>query len=161
MDCWSSFNSATTANTFETIFYNYDTNCMASLYLREDIPSSKKCKYFFSISENAVIKSIFKRTHKTGFLHKSENICVSNELIQDINETKNRYKKYSKKRNIILLLIRELLWKLGKWKSQELVDFLDSYNPDIVVIEGVEKEGLGLAIMNRLIRACEHNYIEI
>ena len=38
---------------------------------------------------------------------------------------------------------------------------VDSYNPDIVLIEGVEKEGLGLAIMNRLIRACEHNYIEI
>lgn len=38
---------------------------------------------------------------------------------------------------------------------------VDPYNPDIVLIEGVEKEGLGLAIMNRLIRACEHNYIEI
>lgn len=38
---------------------------------------------------------------------------------------------------------------------------VDSYNPDIVLIEGVEKEGLGLAIMNRLIRACEHKYIEI
>lgn len=38
---------------------------------------------------------------------------------------------------------------------------VDSYNPDIVLIEGVEKEGLGLAIMNRLIRACEHHYIEI
>ena len=38
---------------------------------------------------------------------------------------------------------------------------VDSYNPDIVIIEGVDKEGLGLAIMNRLIRACEHNYIEI
>lgn len=38
---------------------------------------------------------------------------------------------------------------------------VDSYNPDIVLIEGVEKEGLGLAIMNRLIRVCEHNYIEL
>lgn len=38
---------------------------------------------------------------------------------------------------------------------------VDLYNPDIVLIEGVEKEGLGLAIMNRLIRACEHNYIEL
>ena len=38
---------------------------------------------------------------------------------------------------------------------------VDSYNPDIVLIEGVGKEGLGLAIMNRLIRACEHNYIEM
>ena len=38
---------------------------------------------------------------------------------------------------------------------------VDSYNPDIVLIEGVQKDGLGLAIMNRLIRACEHNYIEV
>ena len=38
---------------------------------------------------------------------------------------------------------------------------VDKYNVDLVIIEGVEKEGLGLAIMNRLIRACSHNYIEI
>ncbi|MBQ6282751.1 MAG: threonylcarbamoyl-AMP synthase [Bacilli bacterium] len=38
---------------------------------------------------------------------------------------------------------------------------VDNYNVDLVIIEGVEKEGLGLAIMNRLIRACSHNYIEI
>lgn len=38
---------------------------------------------------------------------------------------------------------------------------VDNYNVDLVIIEGVESEGLGLAIMNRLIRACAHNYIEI
>ena len=38
---------------------------------------------------------------------------------------------------------------------------VDSYNADLVVIEGVAKEGLGLAIMNRLIRACNHNFVEI
>lgn len=38
---------------------------------------------------------------------------------------------------------------------------VDKYNVDLVIIEGVKREGLGLAIMNRLIRACEHNYIEI
>ena len=36
----------------------------------------------------------------------------------------------------------------------------DKYNPDIILIEGVPKEGLGLAIMNRLIRAANYNYIE-
>lgn len=38
---------------------------------------------------------------------------------------------------------------------------VDSYKADLVVIEGVNPEELGLAIMNRLIRACSHNYIEI
>ena len=36
----------------------------------------------------------------------------------------------------------------------------DMYTPDIILIEGVSKEGLGLAIMNRLIRAANYNYIE-
>lgn len=36
----------------------------------------------------------------------------------------------------------------------------DKYNPDMILIEGVSKEGLGLAIMNRLIRASSYNYIE-
>ena len=36
----------------------------------------------------------------------------------------------------------------------------DTYQPEIILIEGVSKEGLGLAIMNRLIRACSYNYVE-
>lgn len=38
---------------------------------------------------------------------------------------------------------------------------VDSYNVDLVIIEGVEPTGLGLAIMNRLIRSCSHNYQEL
>lgn len=37
---------------------------------------------------------------------------------------------------------------------------VDTYPIDLVIIEGVTKDGIGLAIMNRLIRACEYNYIE-
>lgn len=37
---------------------------------------------------------------------------------------------------------------------------VDKYNVDIVIIEGMEKEGLGLALNNRLLRACEYNYLE-
>ena len=42
----------------------------------------------------------------------------------------------------------------------KLLRLADTYHPDLILIEGVSKEGLGLAIMNRLIRACSHNYIE-
>ncbi len=37
----------------------------------------------------------------------------------------------------------------------------DKENKELIIIEGVKPTGLGLAIMNRLIRACSHNYIEI
>ena len=37
----------------------------------------------------------------------------------------------------------------------------DSFSPDIVIIEGVEQSGIGAAIMNRLLKACKENYVEI
>ena len=36
----------------------------------------------------------------------------------------------------------------------------DTYKPSEILIEGVSKDGLGLAIMNRLIRASSYNYVE-
>ncbi len=41
-----------------------------------------------------------------------------------------------------------------------LLRLADTYNPELILIEGVKKEGLGLAIMNRLVRASSYNYIE-
>ncbi len=38
---------------------------------------------------------------------------------------------------------------------------IDNYNADIIIIEGVENSGLGLAIMNRLLRATSYNYIYV
>ena len=37
----------------------------------------------------------------------------------------------------------------------------DKQNKKLIIIVGVKPKGLGLAIMNRLIRACSHNYIEV
>ena len=37
---------------------------------------------------------------------------------------------------------------------------VDNIDGNLVIIEGVKKEGLGLAIMNRLLKACSYNYIE-
>ena len=36
----------------------------------------------------------------------------------------------------------------------------DKDNSDIIIIEGVQKKGLGIAIMNRLLRSCSFNYYE-
>lgn len=43
----------------------------------------------------------------------------------------------------------------------KLLRKVDKYDVDLVIIEGVKSEGLGLAIMNRLIRASSHNYMEV
>jgi len=37
----------------------------------------------------------------------------------------------------------------------------DSMDSDLILIEGIERYGIGTAIMNRLLRTCEYDYIEV
>ena len=93
----------------------------------------------------------------------------NNKLVEKINE------EIELEKNVLVLGRTS---NLSKYKTQNKLDMgeslediskniftllrkVDKYNVKLVIIEGVKKEGLGLAIMNRLIRACEHNYIEI
>lgn len=43
----------------------------------------------------------------------------------------------------------------------KLLRSVDRKNMKLIIIEGVSKEGLGLGIMNRLLRACSYNYYEL
>lgn len=93
----------------------------------------------------------------------------NNKLVDKINE------EIELEKNVLVLGRTS---NLSKYKTENKLDMgeslediskniftllrkVDKYNVNLVIIEGVKKEGLGLAIMNRLIRACEHNYIEV
>ena len=126
--CW---NSKSGSDTFSTLMSGYDIDKIANLYIREDVPDSPVCQNYFRISENAVIKSIFNRGLKTG-----KQIITTNAVVDDNAKnaavTAERYKKQVAKRNYILLYAREILWKLGRWKTPELDAFLDEFKPDVV-----------------------------
>lgn len=95
----------------------------------------------------------------------------NNKMVNKINELADKYK------NVLVICCEENLEfyngkitiNIGKKNNLEEISKnvfsalrkVDEFSPDIVFIEGVESEGLGLAIMNRLIRACEYNYVEV
>lgn len=104
-----------------------------------------KCFLVYSKENDKMINKINELTKEND---KSLVICS--------NENVDKYKAQvvlnygsSKKKEEIASNIFTLLRK---------ADMLDV---DTVYIEGIEKEGIGIALMNRLIRACSHNYIEI
>ena len=83
------------------------------------------------------------------------------ELIKDKNvvvlaKTKN-LEKYDVPNKIA---IGNTLEEIGR-NIFTILRKVDSYDVDLVIVEGVAPKGMGLAIMNRLIRACQNNYIEI
>ena len=127
----SAWNSRVGSDTWATLMGQYDPKNIANICLREEKPDSCAAGAYFAISENRVIKSVFKRNTKTGYVVETEGEDEAHRL--DLEKHNERYKRMSKKRSYSKLLAREIIWKLGKWKTKELCDFIDSFKPDVVL----------------------------
>lgn len=103
---------------------------------------------------------------KCILIYSNDNEKLVNKINEKINENNNqKVLILTKTKNFNKYKIKNKLDMGNSLEeiSKNIFTYLrkaDSYKVDLVIIEGVEKEGLGLAIMNRLIRACENNYIE-
>lgn len=124
------WNSKVGANSWATLLESYPASNIACVSIRDEVPDSPVCGRYFTISENRVIKSIFKRNVRTGYEVKPD---LYAESLADLSAQKSRYSKYQKKRNYLMLLAREAVWKLGKWKSREFDSFLDDFKPDLIL----------------------------
>ena len=120
-------------NTLIEFFKCWDNNRIAQIYAKSELPKTSVCNKFFRISENAVMKSVFKRTVKTGSEVKNETI-ISSEDKEARKEEKNLYKHGGKKASLILSICRELVWWIGKWKTKELDKFIDEFDADVLYI---------------------------
>lgn len=102
-----------------------------------------------------------------------ESSCIliySKDETKLISKIKEEAKKY--KNSIILTQEKHLKYfdnAISMGESLEEISHnmfkilrqVDKFKAEMIIIEGVEAVGLGLAIMNRLLRACSYNYIEI
>ncbi len=126
----AAWNDSSETNIWSSLLAGYDPENIANICIRDDIPNSKSCNNFFAISENKVIKSVFNRKIKTGRVVVPD---ASSVISDDLEEHNARYRKMQKKRRPSMLLARELVWKFGKWKTDELDEFLDSFKPDVIL----------------------------
>lgn len=125
------WNNSTGSDTMSSLLDGYDKDKLACLYVKADRSDSITCDRYFHILEGRVIKSILKRNLKTG----EEYVCDRRkDSTIDTHETiieRERIMRFRAIRPAIILLGRELLWKLGKWNSKELNAFLDGFRPEV------------------------------
>lgn len=118
-----SWNKDTGSDTLSSLFDTFDSQDLANIYITGGLPDSKVCTRYFHIDETSVVMSVLRRRIKTG-----------QEVKKDIDShTTNNFPKIKLKRLRIFLWARELAWKLGCWKSEELNTFLDDFRPEILV----------------------------
>lgn len=119
------------ADSLSTLLEGYGAEYVANIYIRSNMPDSLSCAHYFQIIESNVIKSVLRPNIVTGRRVNAGDI--SNPLLPSNYEVKEKkiYSFFTRFRFRIFLWLRELMWWLGKWNSNELNTFISDFNPEV------------------------------
>lgn len=128
----SAWRSDSAIHTQTDLFKYYDPDRVAQIYTKSDMPDTPVCNSFFRISENEIIRSVYKRK-PVG--KRVENGSGASSVEQaSIDEERARYAKAHKKKSWLMTLLRELVWSLGVWKTKALDEFIEQESPDVYFV---------------------------
>ncbi|MBP5539036.1 MAG: hypothetical protein J6X69_04300 [Bacteroidales bacterium] len=110
-----------------SLLSSFDSKDIASINIRAGKSDSTVAGSYFHIFEERVIKSIFRPSIETGekYLPGESDECKeldSERILYGRNHFLPRY---------FYVFAREILWKLGRWKSRSLDDYVTSFSPDV------------------------------
>ena len=118
-----------TAHTLIDIFSCWHPDRLALVYCTSELPDSTKCSNYFQISESHIIRSVLNPFLKVGCKVKN---TASNDA--DAIKEKEMYQKAHKNNRKWMRLAREVVWKLGHWKTPALRKFVQDFDPDIIFV---------------------------
>lgn len=99
---------------------------IAQIYIHPESPDFDICSQYYCISDKAVLKSILKKENPAGFIVKEEFITINKNILKSNNK---------RKKNSLIFIIRELLWKSKFWNDKGLKIWLDKFSPEIILVQ--------------------------
>jgi hypothetical protein len=116
--------------TLESIFSTFSKDEIAQLFFNDDSTIDfEYCSNYFKITDLNVLISLLS----------FKSICGENISKTNLKNKKNSNKLFSysfKSKTVIFSILRDLLWSSGKWKSPNLFEWINNFNPDIIFFVG-------------------------
>lgn len=114
-------------NSYSNIFAGMNNIEIANVCCQEGVSQNSVSKKCFQISEARLISNLRNKNVPSGHIEKE---------ITDTDTTPvqgNRLFTIIKRSRLqVFFWMRNLIWKVGKWKSEELRNFIDEFSPDVI-----------------------------
>ena len=126
--------------TLKSYFDGFEKHELAQLYVRSDKPDMTVCDNYYRITDADMLKSVL--TRKSGRVVSREAVdppTVTTESAPQKKPSGKRkllsalYKK-GKSRSPEILFARDMLWKVGAWKTPALCKWVDDFDPEVVFL---------------------------
>lgn len=128
-------------NSYSNIFRAFPDATIANVCCQQGVSKNNVVETCFQISENALIRNLKNKQSPTGRVEEKQEEKAVAEASGGLIEMAK------KSRLQIFFWLRNFIWKIGKWKSQELRDFIDDFQPDFIFAQLQDK-----IYLNNLVR---------
>ncbi len=122
-EAWRDTNNG--GNVLSNVFCAFPDAHIAQIYCSGELPQNSVCQKYFQISDSMLLTS-----------EKGRKLEVKDYSVDDYNASKNIENKIKNKTPKLfresLLLFRECLWGITKWKTKELEKFIIEFQPDVI-----------------------------
>ena len=115
-------------NTLLNLFGELEDIKLASLYTRMGIPEAEISEAF-CITESMLVRSFLGKGNPGKRIHAAED----NEPNPEKSKENGLVRFMRVHRWTVFFWLQNLVWKLGRWKSENLEKFVKDYNPDLIL----------------------------
>lgn len=122
---WNKDNSF--GSTYSSFFEGMDNVEFANIYCGYGYPKNNIKGSYFQITEKSLLKNLLNSKLVTG-----KEVDINSEEHNSTEEETRLIKNIKKTKFPLLFFIREIIWCIGRWKSDELNNFINTFNPDII-----------------------------
>ena len=106
----------------------------AQIYCSPGLPCNDICSKYFQLTDSQMAKSILGGQTAGRILEQVENVAANPE-IKDNARRKGVYslfKRISLYLNSFVLILRDLIWMMGRINESAIQEFVEQYQPDVV-----------------------------
>ncbi len=127
--------SESTANgrTLSSFFRQWENSRVAQIFVNQEEPNSSVCNSFFRITDKDILSSLF--TFKKAGSDLGNFDFIDKSLFKNKGKTfVSKLKIIQRKFPSLLYIFRDILWSTGKWRNEKVYDWIDDFQPDLILL---------------------------
>ena len=116
--------SSSNGRTLRNFLLGWPKECIAQFFLKSAEPDYDVCENYFHITDKQAIRA---------FLGKKSEIIVGEKVVSHSKDDLSG--STPSKRNALTMFIRDVIWESGRWKGKVFNQWLDEYNPELILLQ--------------------------
>jgi hypothetical protein len=125
--------------TLNAYFNNWNSKNVAQLYFHSERPTVDTAAYYYQITDVEMLNSLLSR-REFGKIYNDK--IIKNDIRQGSMQNKcgntikdlfiRKIYQLGRKRTSIIYIMRNLLWKYGRWNNCKLHSWIKNFSPDVI-----------------------------